>query len=194
MRKRAWIIVLFMISFLYILSSIPGLKVLPVLRYVNSVLLGFDLSVVRLSEWIASKLPLDFSELHRIDTLTRDFLIYAREHPLIIEFFLRKMAHITIFFVITIALFYLLHQYIRSSALTVLISFIGGGGLAYLDEYRQTFVDGRVGSSVDVFIDMLGVSLAICLIAFSLFITRSGHKKLSEKEPPNKKDCPKTAE
>ena len=184
MRKRAWIIVLFLIGFLYILSSIPGLKVLPVLRYINSVLLHFDLSIVRLSEWIASKLPLDFSELHHIDTLTGDFLTYARAHPLIIEFFLRKTAHITVFFVISLALFYLLHQYIRSSALSVLLSFLGGGALAYLDEYRQTFVDGRVGSSVDVFIDMLGVSLAVCLIAFSLFITKSGRKRLAEKEPP----------
>ncbi|KUO51136.1 MAG: hypothetical protein APF76_16725 [Desulfitibacter sp. BRH_c19] len=184
MKKSAWIVVLFLIGTLYFLSSIPGLRVLPVLKFINSILLRLDLTVVRFSEWIAARIPLNFGELGHIDTLTRDFFRYASENPIIIEFFLRKLAHISIFFIITTAIFFLLHQYIRKSAFALVLSFIGGGVLSFLDEYRQSFVDGRYSSTVDVFINMIGVTLAICLIIFSLFITRNGRKRLIKREKP----------
>ncbi|WP_028306412.1 VanZ family protein [Desulfitibacter alkalitolerans] len=182
MRKGAWIIVILLIGTLFFLSSIPGLRVLPVLKSINSILISLDLTVIRFSEWLASLIPLDFNELRYIDTLTQDFLIYARENPIIIEFFLRKLAHIFIFFIITIAVFFLLHQYVKKSYAAVVLSLLMGGALSYLDEYRQSFVDGRYSSMVDVFINMIGVTLAICLIMFSLFITKRGRCRIAHHE------------
>ncbi|MGF7186657.1 VanZ family protein [Desulfitispora alkaliphila] len=185
MRKSAWLIIFLLIGMLYFLSSIPGLRVLPVLGWFHSFLMNFDHLFVWVSQRIADQLPLDYSQLSHMDTLTRDVMAYTRENPIIIEFFLRKMAHVIVFFVITIALFFLLYQYIRSSALAVLLAFIGGFLLAVLDEYHQSLVDGRVGSAMDVVIDMIGVTLATLLIIFSLILTASGRKKREKTEGTN---------
>ena len=178
MRKTAWAIVLALIAFLYTASSIPGLQVLPVLRQVNRMAARLDISFVKLAEWIAGRIPLNFGELAYIDTVTRDFLAYVRENPVVIEFFLRKMAHVTVFFILTLALFFLLYQYITRASVAVLLSFVGGFALAVLDEYRQSFVPGRVASPVDVFVDMIGVTLAVLLIVFALVLTSGQRKQL----------------
>lgn len=176
MRKTAWAIVLALIAFLYTASSIPGLQVLPVLRQLNRLAAQMDVTFVRLAEWLAGRIPLNFGELAYIDTVTQDFLAYVRENPVVIEFFLRKMAHVAVFFVLTLALFFLLYQYIARASVAVLLSFAGGFVLAVLDEYRQSFVPGRVASPVDVFVDMIGVTLAVLLIVFALVLT-SGQRR-----------------
>ena len=162
---------------LLFLSSIPGLRVLPVLSFINSLLVNLDWTFVIFSEWLASKVPIDIGELYYIDSVTNDFLVYARNNPVIIEFLLRKTAHIFVFFIITIALFYLLHHYIKSAYLTVFVAIIGAGLLSVLDEYRQTFVPDRYGSIVDIMINMVGVVIAVLFILFALFITRPGTQK-----------------
>ena len=176
MRKTAWVAVLGLMAFLYTVSSIPGLRVLPFLRQLNRLAAGLDFTFVRMAEWLAARIPLNFGELAYMDTVLQDFLVYVRGNPVIIEFFLRKMAHVAVFFFLTLALFFLLYQYISSATLAVLLSFAGGFVLAVLDELRQAFVPGRVASPVDVFIDMIGVTLAVLLILFSLIIT-SGERQ-----------------
>ncbi len=188
MKKKAWLITLFLLAALYFISSIPGLRVLPVLNQINSILVSLDLTFVRLSQWLASLLPLDFSELGHIDTLTEDVLTYARENPVIIEFFLRKVAHVVVYFIITLALFFLFHQYFRNSTVSVILSFLAAGTIGYFDEYRQTFVEGRYGSMVDVFINFIGISLATCLILFSFFITRRGREKFFHNKEEESKE------
>ena len=171
MRKTAWLAVVGLIAFLYTASSIPGLRVLPVLRQLNRLAAGMDMNFGRLAAWLAARIPLNFNELGHLDAVTRDFLTYVRENPVVIEFFLRKLAHVGVFFLITLALFFLLYQYISSATLSLILSFVGGFVIAVLDEYRQSFVPDRVASSVDVMIDMVGVSMAVLLIIFSLIIT-----------------------
>lgn len=181
MRKTAWFVVLGLIAFLYAASSIPGLRVLPVLRQLFSVGSGFDAMYAWLAQWIATKIPLNFSELAYMDQVMQDFLVYVRENPVVIEFFLRKLAHVFVFFIITIALFFLLYQYIHSAALALILSFLGGFVLAVLDEFRQSFVPDRVASAVDVFVDMIGVTLGVLLIVFSLVITSGGRQRYFQK-------------
>lgn len=171
---------------LFILSSIPGLRVLPVLSFINSLLVNLDWTFVIFSEWLASKVPINIDELYYIDSVTNDFLVYASNNPVIIEFLLRKTAHVFVFFVITVALFYLLHNYIKSAYLTLFVAFIGAGILSVLDEYRQTFVPDRYGSIVDIMINMVGVVIAVLFILFALFITRSG----TQKKPGQNEDLP----
>lgn len=181
MRKTAWFFVLGLITLLYISSSIPGLRVLPVLRNLFSIGAGVDGMYAWMARWIATRIPLNFSELAYMDQVMQDFFVYVRENPVIIEFFLRKVAHVFVFFVITIALFFLLFQYIHSAALALLLSFLGGFLLAVLDEFRQSFVPGRVASAVDVFIDMIGVSLGVLLIIFALLITSGKRQRYFKK-------------
>ncbi len=168
MKKKNWLPLFLMLFVTYFLSSIPGLRVLPVFRQVNNFLKSIDLSMTYLAARIAERLP---GELSHARTFTEDFLIYARENPVIIEFILRKSAHVILFFLITIAFFLLLRHYFRNLWLAAVVSFFGATLVAFLDEYHQSFVPDRAGSLVDVAIDMLGVSLATALLFFSLFLT-----------------------
>jgi len=179
LKKRAWLIFLLLVAALFILSSIPGLRVLPVLSFFYSLITRVDWGFVYFARWLASRIPSDLGELYYFDAITRDFLFYARRNPVIIEFFLRKTAHVVVFFTITVALFYLLHQYIRDSYRALLIAAAGGVILSILDEIRQSFVEGRHGSIFDVMVNMAGVGLAALMILFALFIATSGREKFA---------------
>jgi len=198
MKKRAWFLILIAIGIVFILSSIPSLRVLPVIKQIFKLTSGVDFGFVKLANWIAakmpqlsklpiaSKLPFNLGELNPAKEIGQDIYTYAMNNPVIIEFFLRKLAHIFVFFWITVFLFILLNQYITHRWLSVILANIGGILLAFLDEYRQTFVSGRVGSMVDVLIDSLGVFLAAGIIIFSFFITRTAKKKEVDKIEPKK--------
>ncbi len=143
---------------------------LPVLKQINQLLAKVDLNFQRLASFIASNLP---QELERARTFSSDFYLYARENPVIIEFILRKAAHIVVFFIITLAIFLLLREYTRKPYLAVIGALLLGSVVAFLDEYHQSMVDGRHGTFVDVFINMVGIFLAGILLVLSHFLTSS---------------------
>ncbi len=194
MKIRSWLILIFFIGLIFYLSSIPGLQVVPVLKQLSSLLSRFDLSLTRFSHWLGGVIPLNFNELGPFRILGEDFLVYASDNPAIIEFLLRKIAHVVMFFFITTAFFLLASQYTKRPGTASIIAFFGGTTMAFLDEYRQSFVPTRVASLMDVFINMVGVCIAMLIIHFSLFITKSariqeyyyknfkGDKKDSDKE------------
>ncbi|UMZ74165.1 VanZ family protein [Natranaerofaba carboxydovora] len=167
-KKHAWLLVFVLLGTLYYLSSIPGLRVLPVLQQVNDLFGLLDVSFEKAAIFISSNLP---GELGPVQTFSSDFYEYASENPGIIEFILRKIAHIVVFFVITIAVFLLLREYTASKLLAVAGAFLLATIIAILDEYHQSFVDGRHGTIVDVLINMVGISLAVAQILFSFFLT-----------------------
>ncbi|HZK25344.1 MAG TPA: VanZ family protein [Oscillospiraceae bacterium] len=173
MRKRNWFVLLTAVGTLYYLSSIPSLRVLPVLRQINNLLKYFDLTISKLAIKIATHLP---TQLAPAKTLTADFLNYARRNPVIIEFLLRKAAHVFFFFVITLAFFLLLRNYFRQPWQAIVSSFLGGTIFAILDEFHQGFVMGRHGNYVDVCIDMVGVLTAVFLLVLSFWLTNQ-HRK-----------------
>lgn len=193
MKKRAWFLIALAVGTVFFLSSIPSLRVLPVINQIYRMTSSFDFGFVRLSRWIASKLPylerlpiasklpFNIGELNPAREIGQEIFTYARENPILIEFFLRKLAHIFVFFWITIFLFILFNQYLSKRWLAVFLANIGGIVLAFLDEYRQTFVSGRVGSLVDVFIDSIGVFMAVGIIMFSFFITKKSIASRKEK-------------
>ncbi len=200
MKKRAWIFIALAIGTVFLLSSIPSLRVLPVISQISKVTSNLDFGFVRISRWIASnmsyleqlpiasELPFDIGELNPAKEIGQEIFTYARENPIIIEFFLRKLAHIFVFFWITIFLFILINQYIPYRWLTVILANMGGVLLALLDEYRQTFVSGRVGSLVDVLIDSIGVFMAVVVIMFSFFITKKAVASVTSETPETSKD------
>lgn len=74
------------------------------------------------------------------------------------DFILRKMAHITEYFIFT---FFLYNAFKNTFNLNALLLFVYPAVIAVLyaasDEYHQLFVSGRVGSPKDVLIDTIGV-------------------------------------
>lgn len=194
MKRRSWFLIILAIGTVFILSSIPSLRVVPVIKQIYNMSTGLDFGFNRVAQWIASKmpylsklpiaskLPFNTGDLSPAKEIGQDIYDYARENPIIIEFFLRKLAHIFVFFWITIFSFILFNQYISHRWLAVLLANIGGILFAFLDEYRQTFVSGRVGSMIDVFIDSIGVFMAVGVIVFSFFITKKTMELEKHKE------------
>ena len=84
----------------------------------------------------------------------------------ILYYISRKIAHVTEYFVLT----FLLHRalkltlrdkYSRPRLRPLLPAFFLALTLAALDEYHQTFVFGRTGNILDIFVDSLGMFLAL---------------------------------
>jgi len=183
MKKwNIWIIVVIVIGGIFYLSSIPGLRVLPILKNLYSIIRGFDVYFIRIAQEISQRLPINSNELTPIGTISNDFYTYAKANPIIIEFFLRKTAHIFVFFCLTLLLFLLINQYTKKTISAAFLAALATTIFAALDEFHQSFVDGRVSSLIDVGIDLVGILMATMLLLFSIFIT----KKWSRKQSPMK--------
>ncbi|MBO4622808.1 MAG: VanZ family protein [Bacilli bacterium] len=87
---------------------------------------------------------------------------------------IRKLAHITEFFILGIIMFLNVYQYFKEPKYYIGFS-LGLCILASLiDETIQTFIDGRSGSIVDVGIDSIGFILSILIMTI---ITINTNKK-----------------
>ncbi len=85
------------------------------------------------------------------------------ELPNRLDFIFRKIAHITEYGILTFLFFRAAAQnfsFRKSIAYAAVFSIT----YAITDEYHQFFVFGRSGSLIDVFIDSLGIFLAVFLI------------------------------
>lgn len=92
------------------------------------------------------------------------------------QFFVRKAAHITEYFLLTLCIFLPLrvwipqkteretgtHLFLHHLLPTFLLSVICAGA----DEFHQTFVPGRCGTPLDVLVDSVGVTLACTVLFF----------------------------
>ncbi|PPA70307.1 VanZ family protein [Jeotgalibacillus proteolyticus] len=90
-----------------------------------------------------------------------------------IEFFIRKSAHLSIFFLIGLFLSSFLYYLLRRLRLSSLCTFLFIVMFASLDEYRQFLTGGRTPLVEDVVLDTIGGILAIGV--YSLY--RSFYKK-----------------
>ena len=96
-------------------------------------------------------------------------LIY-QIHPLI-----RKTAHFTEFFALAVTVSFPLYVYKIRGIFLVLLGELFCIGVAFLDEYSQSFVLGRNASYRDVIIDSTG---AFCGILLALIICYIGRKTI----------------
>ena len=86
-----------------------------------------------------------------------------------IEYPVRKLAHMTEYFLLAIAVSFPFYVYgVRGIALMVVAGFICVG-FACGDEYHQSFVDGRGPSVKDVIIDSVGVFAGIIAVRICCF-------------------------
>lgn len=79
------------------------------------------------------------------------------------SYFIRKLAHFTIFTIIGFCISMFIGSYDMNKIISTLLSFTLTTGYACIDEYIQTFIPGRNGSINDVMIDTSGVIIGILL-------------------------------
>ncbi len=79
------------------------------------------------------------------------------------QFYVRKTAHFTEYFLLAVTVAFPLYVYGVRGLWLVFFAGVFCAGFACLDEYHQSFIDGRSPSKRDVFIDCCGVLPGIIL-------------------------------
>lgn len=104
------------------------------------------------------------------------------------QFFVRKTAHVTEYFLLTLSMFLPLRVWIPRSAPAesrifflfryLLPAFLLSVLCAAADEFHQSFVPGRCDTPVDVLIDSIGITLACLLLLLGRCrMQKKGHHK-----------------
>lgn len=101
-----------------------------------------------------------------------------------IHYYVRKMGHITEYFVLAVSVAFPLYVYgVRGFALMI-VAGLFCVGFAGLDEYHQSFVAGRGPSKRDVAIDSIGIFFGIIVVRIvgwtgrmTIFRPLSNHKQ-----------------
>ena len=75
-----------------------------------------------------------------------------------LDFTMRKLAHMTVYAVLTAVVFRALRIHTTRKARALLIAALVAILYAFSDEWHQTFVPGRQGSLRDVGLDTLGIA------------------------------------
>lgn len=83
----------------------------------------------------------------------------------LLSFFVRKAAHIFLFFVLAVLVWLALTALVKKRPVRALGAALICVALSVLDEYHQTLVPGRSGELRDVLVDMSGVVFALVLFA-----------------------------
>ena len=83
------------------------------------------------------------------------------------SFIIRKVAHLTIYFILGILAYINLKEYMRVTPALVIYSIIFCLVYASTDEIHQLLVNGRSGNIYDVILDTCGSTLAILISYYS---------------------------
>jgi len=88
----------------------------------------------------------------------------------VLEHIIRKLAHATEYAMLAILVFNALHNITKNIKKVATISFLIAALYSLIDESHQLFVQGRVGSIKDCFIDSTGALLGVifCLVVLRL--------------------------
>lgn len=112
-----------------------------------------------------------------------------------LQFYIRKTAHFSEYFLLAVSVAFPLYVYGVRGIWLVLSAGAFCIGFACLDEYHQSFVDGRSPQRRDVFIDSCGVILGVIVTRIvgwtgrmTVFRPLSNHRE-KEKEKGRKKAC-----
>jgi len=84
----------------------------------------------------------------------------------IVNFAIRKIAHISEYFVLMLSNFYFFSNVLKNQKIRVILlySFLFTLSYSTLDEFHQSFIPTRVGTYKDVLIDSIGILLAYLTI------------------------------
>ncbi len=81
----------------------------------------------------------------------------------IINYVIRKSAHISEYIILTIVIFSLASEYTKNNKKIIIYGLIGCLIFASLDEFHQYFIPGRSALVTDVLIDFIGAIVALIL-------------------------------
>ena len=81
----------------------------------------------------------------------------------IINYIIRKSAHISEYIILTIVIFSLASEYTKNNKKIIIYGLIGCLIFASLDEFHQYFIPGRSALVTDVLIDFIGAIVALIL-------------------------------
>ena len=87
----------------------------------------------------------------------------ARGKYALLQYYVRKSAHISLFFLLGTILILLLKSYKITGVTGYVSVLLFGTAVGFFDEILQLFTKGRAGLLVDVFIDAVGVVIAIAV-------------------------------
>lgn len=93
----------------------------------------------------------------------------------IINFFIRKSAHLTEYFILALLTMSLLKEYSQKEKTIILFSILYCFLYACTDEFHQSFVPGRTAAFKDVLIDTTGAIIAIAL--YTIYTKKYSMKK-----------------
>ncbi len=94
------------------------------------------------------------------DVIANYFFLYGFD----CSFFVRKLAHFSLYFFLGIITFYLLNEYFSSLIKCFLFTFFICFFCACSDEFHQLFVFGRDGKFLDILIDCSGVLFSFLVL------------------------------
>ena len=142
------------------LSFLPALGMM-YLIYTFSAQSGMESG--RLSLWISTKLVSLANRVFDLGLNVGQLAAYADA----IHFYVRKLAHVSEYFLLAVSVALPLYVYRLRGFLLVLVAGLFCVAFAGLDEYHQSFISGRSPSIRDVGIDSIG-------IFFGIYCTRIG--------------------
>lgn len=114
------------------------------------------------------------------------------EHYAMIELFFRKLAHMSIYFILSINVMIVLFTFNMRMSLRMFTSTLFCFIYALTDEFHQMFVDGRGASFFDCLIDtsgaLLGIiaSLILYCVLYTIMIKYQKHKGIINSKYDNK--------
>lgn len=95
---------------------------------------------------------------------------------------MRKVIHASVYFVLAFFIMVFLNIVFdhKKYILSIIIALIISIAFASSDEFHQTFVNGRTGQALDVFIDTLGAIVGIIFYTTYHIVYKSGYKKAQQ--------------
>lgn len=99
-------------------------------------------------------------------------LIYKLFGIRINSFIIRKLAHVFMFMMISVSIVIFVYMLSNNIIISIGISSLISIGYACLDEYIQTFIEGRSGNIKDVMIDCIGVIIGILIVGGLIWIIK----------------------
>lgn len=99
-------------------------------------------------------------------------LIYKLSGVRLNSYIIRKLAHVFMFMMISVSIVIFVYMISNNIIVSIGISSLISIGYACLDEYIQTFIEGRSGNIKDVMIDCIGVIIGILIIGGLIWIIK----------------------
>lgn len=123
---------------------------------------------------------LSFSSDTRTESKSKSMMIVEKIKPMVeyitdqldikpigtsrLDHYVRKAAHMFNYFLLTIVCFLAFRAVISRFWVSLLLTWLLATCFSMIDEYYQTFVPGRGGQVRDVFIDSIGIVIALAII------------------------------